>query len=144
MFHFRCLNKASIITDGEVNPDGSPTNHWNLCSIQQIEELKCLIRIMPIWASGILCFIALSQQATFTVSQAPKMDRHLGPNFQIPPGSLSVISRLALTIFIPIYDRILVPMARRITKTARWDHPPPENGDWNGHVDFFDGDRGPC
>ncbi|RWR77628.1 Proton-dependent oligopeptide transporter family [Cinnamomum micranthum f. kanehirae] len=113
---FRCLNKAAIIAEGELNPDGSPSNHWKLCSIQQVEELKCLIRIMPIWASGIICFTALAQQATFTVSQARKMDRHLGPNFQIPPGSLSVISMFALTVFIPIYDRILIPMARRITK----------------------------
>lgn len=116
MFHFRCLNKAAIIVDGDVNPDGSPANHWNLCSIQQIEELKCLIRVAPIWASGIICFTAVSQQATFTVSQARKMDRHLGPHFQIPPGSLGVISMLALTLVIPIYDQILVPMARRITK----------------------------
>ncbi|KAJ8637867.1 hypothetical protein MRB53_012134 [Persea americana] len=113
---FRCLNKAAIIVDGELNPDGSPTNHWNLCSIQQIEELKCLIRIVPVWASGIICFTAMSQQSTFTVSQARKMDRHLGPHFQIPPGSLGVISMLTLTFVIPIYDRILVPMARRITK----------------------------
>lgn len=102
--------------DGELNPDGSPTNHWNLCSIQQIEELKCLIRIVPVWASGIICFTAMSQQSTFTVSQARKMDRHLGPHFQIPPGSLGVISMLALTFVIPIYDRIIVPMTRRITK----------------------------
>ncbi|XP_077211843.1 protein NRT1/ PTR FAMILY 2.13-like [Tasmannia lanceolata] len=113
---FSFLNKAAIVVNGEVNPDGTPVNPWRLCSIQHIEELKCLIRIVPICSSGIICFTAMAQQGTFTVSQALKMDRHLGPHFQIPAGSLSVISMLALTFWIPIYDRILVPFARKFTK----------------------------
>ncbi|KAI8527269.1 hypothetical protein RHMOL_Rhmol12G0062600 [Rhododendron molle] len=49
---YRCLNKAAIALDGEVNPDGSRVNPWTLCSIQQIEEVKCLIKVMPVWVSG--------------------------------------------------------------------------------------------
>ncbi|KAF8399408.1 hypothetical protein HHK36_015272 [Tetracentron sinense] len=113
---FRILNKAAIIVDGELNPDGSRSQKWRLCSIQQVEEVKCLIRIVPIWASGIICFTAISQQGTFTVSQALKMDRHLGPKFQIPAGSLGIISMITLGLWVPIYDRVLVPALRRITK----------------------------
>lgn len=103
--------------EGEVkSDDGSPLNKWRLCSIQQIEEIKCLLRVCPIWASCIVCFTSVAQQGTFTVSQALKMDRHLGPNFQIPPGSLSVISMLTIGIWVPFYDRILVPALRKITK----------------------------
>jgi MFS family permease len=57
----------------------------------------------------------MSQQGTFTVSQALKMDRHMGPNFEIPPGSLSVISLLTIGVFLPLYDRVFVPFFRRIT-----------------------------
>ncbi|KAF8408043.1 hypothetical protein HHK36_007183 [Tetracentron sinense] len=113
---FRILNKASIIFDGELSPDGSRSKPWRLCSIKQVEEVKCLIRIVPIWATGIICFTAITQQGTFTVSQALKMDRHLGPNFQIPAGSLGVISMLTLGLWIPIYDRLIVPTLRKITK----------------------------
>ncbi|KAL3511180.1 hypothetical protein ACH5RR_030581 [Cinchona calisaya] len=113
---FRFLNKAAMIREGDVNPDGSRSNRWNLCSIQQIEEVKCLLRIIPVWASGIICFLAMAQQGTFTLSQALKMDRHLGPKFQIPPGSVSVISLIALGIWLPLYDRIIVPSLRKITK----------------------------
>ncbi|CAL9194600.1 unnamed protein product [Musa hybrid cultivar] len=112
---FRFLNKAAIICEGETKEDGFPVNPWRLCSVQQIEEVKCLIRIVPIWASGIICFVALIQQWSLTVLQALKMDRHLGRSFQIPPGSLATIAMVALTLFIPVYDRVLVPVARRIT-----------------------------
>ncbi|XP_072973586.1 protein NRT1/ PTR FAMILY 2.13-like [Typha angustifolia] len=115
---FGFLNKAAIVTNGDLNPDDSPTNRWRLCSVQQIEEVKCLIRIAPIWFSGIICFMAMAQQFTFTILQSLKMDRHLGPHFQIPPGSLLIISLLALTLFMPFYDQIFVPMARRITRVA--------------------------
>ncbi|KAK3026647.1 hypothetical protein RJ639_040674 [Escallonia herrerae] len=113
---YRFLNKAAIIMDGEVNPDGSRSKPWRLCSIQQIEEVKCLVRITPVWASGIICFTAMVQQGTFTTSQALKMDRHLGPSFQIPAGSLGVISFLTIGVWLPFYDRILVPSLRKNTK----------------------------
>lgn len=112
---YRFMNKAAIVIAGDLNPDGTPANPWRLCSIQTIEELKCIIRIVPIWASGIICFTAMAQQGTFTVSQALKMDRHLGPNFQIPAGSLSVISMLAIGLWVPFYDRVVVPGLRTVT-----------------------------
>ena len=113
--HFRFLNKASIVLEGELNPDGSHSNPWRLCSIQQIEEVKCVMKVVPVWASGIVSFTALAQQFTFTVSQALKTDRHLGPNFQIPPGSIIVISMITLGLWVPFYDRVLVPALRKIT-----------------------------
>nr|GLL49814.1 Protein NRT1/ PTR family 2.13 [Ipomoea trifida] len=58
-----------------------------LVSIHQMEEVKCIVRIIPIWAAGIVCLVAVVQQGTFTMSQALKMDRHLGPNFYIPAVS---------------------------------------------------------
>ncbi|XP_042497925.1 protein NRT1/ PTR FAMILY 2.13-like [Macadamia integrifolia] len=114
--HFRCLNKAAIVVDGDLKHDGSHLSSWRLCSIQQIEEVKCLIGIVPIWTSNIICFLSIAQQGTFTLSQALKMDRHLGPKFQIPAGSMVIISMFTLGVWVPIYDRIVVPSLRRITK----------------------------
>ncbi|KAI3885546.1 hypothetical protein MKX03_009244 [Papaver bracteatum] len=113
---FRILNKAAIMENAGLKPDGTPVNKWRLCSIQQVEELKCITRAMPIWVSGIICFTAIVQQHTFTVLQALKMNRHLGPNFQIPAGPLSVISMITIALWLPIYDRILIPNLRKITK----------------------------
>lgn len=44
------------------------------------------------------------------------MDRHLTPKFQIPAGSLSVISMITVGLFLPVYDRILVPHIRKVTR----------------------------
>ncbi|ONK75271.1 uncharacterized protein A4U43_C03F15130 [Asparagus officinalis] len=112
---FRCLNKAAIKREGELKEDGSVANPWRLSTVQQIEEVKCLLRIVPIWASGIVCFVALAQQWTFSVLQGVTMDRHIGSHFQIPAASLGTLSLVALVLFIPIYDQLLVPIARRIT-----------------------------
>ncbi|PWA70823.1 nitrate transporter 1.6 [Artemisia annua] len=113
---FRFLNKAAIILDGDLKPDGTRVSSWNLSSIQQIEEVKCIIKVIPIVVSGIICFTAIVQQGTFTVSQALTMDRHLGPHFQIPAGSMSIISMITIGIWLPLYDRIIVPSLRKITK----------------------------
>ncbi|KAL3840624.1 hypothetical protein ACJIZ3_025215 [Penstemon smallii] len=112
----RFFNKAALISEGEVLPDGTSSNPWRLSSIQRVEETKCLFKVIPIWASGIICFTAMAQQGTFTVSQASKMNRHLGPKFQIPVGSLGVISMITIGIWLPIYDRVIVPHIRKITK----------------------------
>ncbi|XP_074275011.1 protein NRT1/ PTR FAMILY 2.13-like [Silene latifolia] len=112
------LNKAGIILEGEIDLDGTPkqTSKWSLTSIQHIEEVKCLIKVVPIWASGILCFISTAQQPTITVSQAILMNRHIGRDFQIPPGSIAVVTMLTLGIWVPIYDRFVVPILRKVTK----------------------------
>ncbi|MQL86061.1 hypothetical protein Taro_018596 [Colocasia esculenta] len=113
---FRFLNKAAIVEDGDLLPGGGGrVNPWRLCGVQKVEEMKCLIRIIPIWAAGILCVLSIAQQATLAVLQALKMDRHLGPRFQIPPGSLGIVSLLAMVLFLPLYDRVLVPFAAGIT-----------------------------
>lgn len=113
---YKSLNKAAMVTnDDELKPDGTPTDRWRLCSIQQVEEAKCIIKIIPVWSTGIIAFAAMVQQGTFTISQALKMDRHLGPKFQIPAGSLFVISMITIGLWVPFYDRVLVPALRRAT-----------------------------
>jgi hypothetical protein len=107
----RFLNKAALIgADKEVKQDGSCTNPWKHCIIQQVEEVKCLVKVVPIWTSCIINFISMAQQGTFIVSQALKMDRNLGrTNVQIPAGSLSIISLITIGTWLPFYDRILQP-----------------------------------
>ncbi|XP_057811075.1 protein NRT1/ PTR FAMILY 2.13-like [Salvia miltiorrhiza] len=114
--NLRFFNKAALITEGDIGVDGSNSNPWRLCNVQKVEETKCLFKIIPIWASGIIYFTAIVQQSTFILSQALTMDRHLGPNFQIPGGSLGVISMITVALWIPVYDRVVVPSVRKVTK----------------------------
>ncbi|XP_020088389.1 protein NRT1/ PTR FAMILY 2.13-like [Ananas comosus] len=110
------FNKAAIVTEGDINSDGEPVKKWSLCSVQEVEELKCLIKIIPIWLSGIVSFVIMVQSVNFSFFQAALMDRNLGPHFQIPIASAGAISYVALTVFVLIYDRFLVPMITKITK----------------------------
>ncbi|KAJ0441088.1 putative proton-dependent oligopeptide transporter family, major facilitator superfamily [Helianthus annuus] len=113
----RVLNKAAIITPNDkMNPDGSSGNRWTLCSIQQIEEVKCVIKTVPVWLSCIIYNVSINQMQTYTVFQALQSDRRLKPSsFEVPAASYTVFQMLALTIWIPIYDQIIVPCLRRIT-----------------------------
>ncbi|PKI57513.1 hypothetical protein CRG98_022164 [Punica granatum] len=43
------------------------------------------------------------------------MDRTLFSGFKIPAASLQVFIGLAIVIFVPVYDRVFVPIARSIT-----------------------------
>ena len=45
----RCLNRTCIIIDPDrdVNLDGSASNPWRLCTVDQVESLKALLRSSP-------------------------------------------------------------------------------------------------
>jgi peptide/histidine transporter 3/4 len=116
---FVCLDKAAVLTpEDELTPDGSTAaNPWRLCTLQQVEEVKCLARLIPVWSSGVIYYIVLINHSKYNVLQAMQTDRHLGRSgFQIPAGSFVVFNMLALTLWIPVYDRLLVPAMQRLTK----------------------------
>ncbi|CAI9114155.1 OLC1v1014811C1 [Oldenlandia corymbosa var. corymbosa] len=110
----RFLNKACIIQNPEdVTPSGIAVNPWNLCTVQQVEELKTLIRVIPIWSSGIMLSINTTQ-GTFPVLQASTMNRHLTSGFEIPSGSFGLFMVITLTLWVLLYDRVLLPFASKI------------------------------
>lgn len=113
----RFFDKAAIIiSTDEIKADGTSSNPWKLCTLQQVEEVKCIARIIPVWSTGIIYYTAVVQQSTYVVYQAMQSDRHFfGKNFEIPAASFSVFTMFAVTIWIPIYDRLIIPCFRRIT-----------------------------
>ncbi|XP_027122506.1 protein NRT1/ PTR FAMILY 2.10 isoform X1 [Coffea arabica] len=114
---FRFLDKAAIITpEDEINSDGSPANPWRLCNVQQVERVKCILRVIPIWVACIVYFISVVQIQNYVVFEALQADRRFGTSeFKIPAASYIVVAMLALTIWVPIYDRLIVPWLRRVT-----------------------------
>ncbi|XP_061373509.1 protein NRT1/ PTR FAMILY 2.8-like [Gastrolobium bilobum] len=117
---FKFFDKAAIIAaPSELNNQGMPRNGWRLCSVQKVEHFKCLLGILPVWVTGICCFIVMDQQNTFGVLQVIQTNRSLGPHFKVPPGWMNLASMLALSFWIYIYECIYVPLTRKITKKAR-------------------------
>ncbi|KAJ4830763.1 hypothetical protein Tsubulata_020799, partial [Turnera subulata] len=114
--NLRFLNKACMIRDPQedLNPDGSASNPWNLCTIEQVESLKAILRVIPIWSTSFMMTITM-KQTSFTTLQASIMDRHITSDFEIPAGSFNVFTIVTVILWIAFYDRILVPLLTRHT-----------------------------
>ncbi|XP_019175412.1 PREDICTED: protein NRT1/ PTR FAMILY 8.2-like [Ipomoea nil] len=112
---YRFLDLAAVIRD----PESGGGSRWRLCTVTQVEEFKCFIRVLPIWASTIALSISFAQLSTFFLTQATVMDRKLGRHFKIPTGSVAVFSALNALILVPIYEKLIVPSLRRITGHRR-------------------------
>lgn len=112
---FKYFDKAAIILDpNELNPQGFPTNNWTLCSIQQVERLKCLVGIIPVWFTAIACFITMDQMNTFGILQAIQSNTTIH-NFKVPPGWMGLSSMISLAAWIFIYECIYVLFARKFS-----------------------------
>ncbi|XP_060668439.1 protein NRT1/ PTR FAMILY 8.1 [Ziziphus jujuba] len=111
---FKFFDKAAV----EVESDDikSSINPWRLCTVTQVEELKAIVRLLPIWATGIMFATVYSQMGSLFVLQGSIMDIRVGnSSFKIPPASLSIFDTLSVIFWVPVYDRIIVPVARKLT-----------------------------
>ncbi|KAL0409076.1 UNVERIFIED_CONTAM: protein NRT1/ PTR FAMILY 8.3, partial [Sesamum radiatum] len=113
----KCLDKAATIADAEAK-SGDYSNPWKLCTVTQVEELKILIRMFPIWATGIAFSAVYAQMSTMFVEQGMVMDTSIG-SFTIPAASLSTFDVISVIFWVPVYDKVLVPIARKLTGKER-------------------------
>ncbi|XP_016719322.1 protein NRT1/ PTR FAMILY 8.1 [Gossypium hirsutum] len=107
------LDKAAVETQTDQLKGINP---WRLCTVTQVEELKAIIRLLPIWASGIIFAAVYSQMSSLFTLQGERMDTRVAhSNFHIPPASLSIFDTLSVIFWVPIYDRIIVPTTGKFT-----------------------------
>lgn len=78
-----------------------------------------MLKIMPIWVASIIFYIPIVVLPIFPISQAFKMDRNLGQNFEIHAGYLNVITLVSIGVFLPLYDKLVSPALEKITKQER-------------------------
>ncbi|KAI3429128.1 uncharacterized protein J3R85_008542 [Psidium guajava] len=93
-----------------------PVHRWLECSVQQVEDVKIVLKLLPVFACTIFLNCCLAQLSTFSVQQASTMDTKLG-SLRVPPASLPIFPILFIMILAPVYDHFIVPFARRATKT---------------------------
>lgn len=111
---FVFFNKAAVVisTDhrnGSIDP-------WKLCSASQVEELKSVLRLLPIWATGIVFCTVYAQMSNLFVLQGSTLDSCIGTSgFEIPPASLGIFDTISVIFWVPVYDRVIVHVARRLT-----------------------------
>ncbi|KAJ1262884.1 hypothetical protein BS78_09G143200 [Paspalum vaginatum] len=108
------LDRAAIVTPGDIAATGEP-DLWRLSTVHRVEELKSIVRLLPIWSAGILLATADSHNGSFTIMQARTMDRRVTRHFEIPPATMSIFGTTAMLVSLALYDRAFVPLARRVT-----------------------------
>lgn len=112
---FRFLDKAAI-KDPQMPAVVTKVNKWYLPTSTDVEEVKLILRMLPIWATTIIFWTIYAQMSTFSVSQATTMDRHMGKSFEIPAASLTVFFVGSILLTVPIYDRVVVPIAKKFLR----------------------------
>lgn len=115
---FRFLDRAAIKAP-EMGEDLSRVSKWQLSTLTDVEEVKMIVRMLPIWATTIEFWTIHAQMTTFSVSQATTMDRHIGSKFQIPPASMTAFLITSILLTVPIYDRFVAPICARLFRNPQ-------------------------
>ncbi|MED6180072.1 hypothetical protein PIB30_006885 [Stylosanthes scabra] len=103
------FNRAALVTDGD-----SIEKSWRLCTVEQVEDFKKVIGILPLWTSSIFLSTPIGMVSSLSVLQALVMDDQIGPHFKIPAGSIGVIVLFSASIFLSLLDRVLWPMYEKL------------------------------
>ncbi|CAL4913449.1 unnamed protein product [Urochloa decumbens] len=114
---FEFLDRAAMISSADLRSEPF-TDPWKLCTVTQVEELKILIRMFPIWATTIIFGAVFAQISSMFIEQGMVLDKFIG-SFNIPPASLSIFGEISVFIWVPLYDRILMPIARKFTRREK-------------------------
>lgn len=84
----------------------------------QVEEVKFLLRILPIWFCSIIFSAIYTQMLTLFILQGATMDNRVG-RYHIPPASISLFDPISVLCWAPIYEWVLVPLARQYSGNER-------------------------
>lgn len=103
---------------GRMNAAYNPSP-WQVCTVTQVEEVKLLVRMLPIWWTNLMFSAVFAQVGTLFLNQGTTMDRHMGPNFEIPAASMPLFITATICVFLPLYDKFFVPFMRSLTGDVR-------------------------
>ncbi|KAL0344509.1 UNVERIFIED_CONTAM: protein NRT1/ PTR FAMILY 5.6 [Sesamum radiatum] len=111
------LDKAAIIEDRQSSAEKQ--NPWRLATVTQVEEMKLIVNMIPIWLTTLPFGVCVAQSSTFFIKQSTTLNRKITQDFTIPPASIYSLAAIGLVVFIAIYDRVLVPSLKRVTGNDR-------------------------
>ncbi|BBN05023.1 solute carrier family 15 (peptide/histidine transporter), member 3/4 [Marchantia polymorpha subsp. ruderalis] len=119
---FTFLDKAAV-PGAEVmiyNCKGARPDPWKLCTVTQVEEVKLLIRLLPIWITNLMFSAVFAQVGTLFLNQGSTMNRKIETiGFQIPAASFPLFVTFTICSLLPLYDKFFVPFMRRFTGEER-------------------------
>ncbi|XP_060969279.1 protein NRT1/ PTR FAMILY 6.1 [Cannabis sativa] len=107
---FRILDKAAL----QLKEDVGEPNPWRLCTVTQVEEVKILLKLIPIPACTIILTAVLTEYLTLSVQQAYTMNTHIG-HLKLPVTCMPVFPGLSIFLILSLYYSTFVPLSRRFT-----------------------------
>nr|BAJ98126.1 predicted protein [Hordeum vulgare subsp. vulgare] len=84
---------------------------------QDVDGDGFLVKLLPIWLSSLVFAACISQITTLFTKQGSTMDRRLGgaTGLVVPPAALQCCISFTYIVLVPVYDRAVVPLVRRLT-----------------------------
>ncbi|KAK1262804.1 Nitrate transporter 1.5 [Acorus gramineus] len=121
---FRFLDKAAVVTPGDSARliRATTRNPWYLCPVTQVEEVKCILRLLPIWLSTIIYSVVYTQMAAIFIEQGNAMKTRIS-RFHVASASMSVFEILSVSASVLLYRLYLVPFYCRIQKGNKKEIP---------------------
>ncbi|KAF9625948.1 hypothetical protein IFM89_027816 [Coptis chinensis] len=111
---FKFLDKAAYITSDDFSQQKKiHPSPWRLCTVTQVEEVKCILRLLPIWLCTIIYSVVFTQMASLFVEQGAVMKTTVG-KFRIPPAGMSAFDILSVAFFVFLSRRVLDPIVSRV------------------------------
>ncbi|XP_021298367.1 protein NRT1/ PTR FAMILY 6.1 [Herrania umbratica] len=107
---FRGLDKAAL----QLKEDGSNPSPWRLCTVTQVEEVKILIKLIPVPACTIMLNAVLIEFLTLSIQQAYTLNTRIG-KLKLPVTCMPVFPGLSIFLILCLYYSVFVPLSRRIT-----------------------------
>jgi solute carrier family 15 (peptide/histidine transporter), member 3/4 len=113
----RCLDKAAAVVEVEDGNGKKAAGPWDLCTVSEVEGVKILVRMLPIWATCVLYAASLGQMTTTFIQQGMTMDARVH-GFKIPVASLVSVEVVFMLLWVVLHEAAVIPLARRATGRA--------------------------
>ncbi|VVA96083.1 unnamed protein product [Arabis nemorensis] len=107
------IETSSTATKGLEDEESSKTVFSGL------DNVKLVLRLLPIWTMLLMFAVIFQLPATFFTKQGMTMKRNIGSSFKIPPATLQSTITLSIILLMPLYDKILIPITKRIKNNSK-------------------------
>lgn len=104
------MDKAAL----KLKEDGVDPSPWRLCTVTQVEEIKILLKLVPVPACTIMLNLILTEFLTLSVQQAYTLNTHMG-RLKLPVTCMPVFPGLSIFLLLSLYYSVFVPLSRKIT-----------------------------
>ncbi|CAO1942445.1 unnamed protein product [Urochloa humidicola] len=93
------------------------TDTERLLGPERDEGEGLIVKLLPIWLTSLIFAAIISQVYTFFTKQGSTLDRRLGATsgLVVPPAAMQFLVCATFVTMLPLYDRVLVPLAGRVT-----------------------------